>query len=667
MIVNFGWPLLLLCCLGWVGDEPKDGRLEAPVTLDDEHLWPGAHDLEAWNGRAKRLRRQILVAAGLWPLPARTPLRPVEHSPIARPGYTVSKLCFESLPGFYVTGNLYRPAGEGPFPGVLSPHGHWQHGRLMERGEAEVRADIAQGGETMSPNGRYPLQARCAQLARMGCVVFHYDMVGYGDSTQLQHRSGFGDVEAELWSQNWFGLQTWNSLRALDFLTGLDEVDAQRIGVTGASGGGTQTFMLCAIDPRPTVAFPAVMVSTGMQGGCVCENASHLRVGTGNVELAALMAPRPLALSGANDWTVKIEENGLPPLKRLYRLFGHEDRVAAKCWPQFGHNYNRLARTHMYQWFNRHLDLGQPEPIVEQELVPIPPADLHVFDESHPRPSSAADIRGVRRWLRAEAERQQRDRLPNDRDGLTRFRQEVGGALRSLLHTDLPPEGSVEIVPGERLLLRRRGTSEAVPARLVLPERWNGTVVVAVGDLGEVEFGTAGLLAIEPLLTGKDGSAETLSLPVDGRRHGTFVGYTFGYNKTLLAERVHDILTGIAYARDLEGTRRVCLLGVGEAGPWTLLARALAEGAVARLAAEWSWSFAEIASLEDENFLPGALRHGGLSAFTALSAPGELRLLGRDALPEIVASVYHAASAPRSVMVAPAPLTAETVRWLRGE
>ncbi len=84
-------------------------------------------------------------------------------------------------------------------------------------------------------------------------------------------------MAAELWSQNKMGLQTWNSIRALDFIESLPDVDPRRIGVTGASGGGTQTFMLCGLDPRPAVAFPAVMVGTAMQGGCQCENASYLR------------------------------------------------------------------------------------------------------------------------------------------------------------------------------------------------------------------------------------------------------------------------------------------------------------------------------------------------------------------------------------------------------
>src|SRR5204863_1251337 len=144
-------------------------------------------------------------------------------------------------------------------------------------------------------------------------------------------------VETELWQQSFMGLQTWNSIRSLDFLTSLPDVDPNRIGVTGASGGGTQTFILCAIDDRPAVAFPAVMVSTAMQGGCICENCSYLRVGTGNIELAAVFAPKPLGMSAANDWTKDIMTKGLPELKALYKLYGDEDNVMAKAHIEFGH------------------------------------------------------------------------------------------------------------------------------------------------------------------------------------------------------------------------------------------------------------------------------------------------------------------------------------------
>src|SRR5262249_23869336 len=157
-----------------------------------------------------------------------------------------------------------------------------------------------------------PLQARCAMLARLGCVVFHFDMVGNADSTAIAHRAGFNGVEAELYGVSAMSLQTLNCLRSLDFLCGLPDVDPKRIGVTGASRGRTQTFILCAIDDRPAVACPAVMVSANMQGGCIYENCSHLRVGTNNVEIAALFAPKPLWMTCAQDWTHDLEKRGLP-------------------------------------------------------------------------------------------------------------------------------------------------------------------------------------------------------------------------------------------------------------------------------------------------------------------------------------------------------------------
>src|SRR5262249_61595039 len=234
-----------------------------------------------------------------------------------------------------------------------------------------AQAQVDKKAEQTLEGARYPLQARCAQLARMGCVVFFYDMVGYADSKDVGH-AAFNDVEADLRLQNLMGLQTWNSIRALDFITSLPEVDVKRIGVTGASGGGTQTFILCGIDDRPAAAFPAVMVSTQMQGGCVCENCSYLRIGTGNVEFAGLFAPKPLAMSAANDWTLHIERKGLPELKKLYHTLGADDKVTAHCWPEFGHNYNQVSREMMYGWLSKHL-LGGPAEVKEKPFTPVPP------------------------------------------------------------------------------------------------------------------------------------------------------------------------------------------------------------------------------------------------------------------------------------------------------
>ena len=203
-------------------------------------------------------------------MPEKTPLEPAIFDDTVHPDYIISKVYFQSLPGFLVTGNLYRPVGNGPFPAILSPHGHWTYGRLEN---------------TATTSG----PARAIGLARQGFVVFTYDMVGYADSQQLPHT--FGGLRENLWGLSLAGLQLWNGIRAVDFLQTLPYVRRDAIGATGESGGGTQTFLLAAVDDRIAVAAPVNMISLHMQGGCLCENPPGLRLETTNVEIAATIAP----------------------------------------------------------------------------------------------------------------------------------------------------------------------------------------------------------------------------------------------------------------------------------------------------------------------------------------------------------------------------------------
>jgi dienelactone hydrolase len=426
------------------GQLPHDQRLGPQKDLNDYFPFAPCATREAWARRAAQLRRQMLVAAGLWPMPVTKSGSPVVHGRVDREGYTVEKVILETYPGYYLTGSLYRPKGRsGKLPAVLSPHGHWPEGRFYDAGAKEIRRQIVDGAERFELSGRYPLQARCVQLARMGCVVFHYDMVGNADSHQLAHRAGaradmndpkrwgFFSPQAEARLQTIFGLQTYNSIRAMDFLSGLPDVDPTRIGVTGASGGGTQTLIFCALDPRPAVSFPAVMVSTAMQGGCPCENACYLRLGTGNIELAALFAPKPLGMTAADDWTKEIATKGLPELKQHYRSFGAEDLVMAKPLVHFPHNYNYVSRAVMYHWFNKHLKLGLEEPIVEEDFRPLSVAEMTVWDAAHPAPPLGDEFeRALVERMTADTRRQIEALRPTNEASLQEYRRIVGGPWR---------------------------------------------------------------------------------------------------------------------------------------------------------------------------------------------------------------------------------------------
>src|SRR5206468_6822768 len=204
-----------------------------------------------------------------------------------------------------------------------------------------------------------------------------------------------------------------NSVRALDFLTSLPDVDPTKVAVTGASGGGTQTFMLVAVDERPAVSVPVVMVSTAMQGGCTCENAPYLRIDAGNIDIAALAAPKPLGLVAANDWTKEImtKGKGYPELQKLYKMLGHEDRVHAEAFLHFDHNYNAVSRSVVYTFINKHFGLGFPEPVIERDYKPLSREEMSVWDAQHPAPpheenDRIAHERALVKWTTDDAARQ---------------------------------------------------------------------------------------------------------------------------------------------------------------------------------------------------------------------------------------------------------------------
>jgi dienelactone hydrolase len=686
------------------GQLPADVRLAPAKDLNGYFPLRVPDSPEAWAHRAEQVRRQVLVSQGLWPMPEKTPANAVIHGRIERDDYTVDKVFFESWPGHFVTGNLYRPKGKtGPFAGVLCPHGHWANGRFQDWGPDEVKNLIVQGAERFAEGGRHVLQSRCVQLARMGCVVFHYDMVGYADSVQIAHRPGvresmntaenwgYFSPQAELRLQSMMGLQTYNSIRALDFLLEQPDVDPARIGVTGASGGGTQTFILCAVDPRPAAAFPAVMVSTAMQGGCTCENASYLRVGTGNIELAGLFAPKPLAMSGADDWTKEIMTKGLPELKRLYAMLGAPDNVMAKALVQFPHNYNYVSRAVMYGWLNRHLQLGLAEPVVEEDFDPLSIEELSVWDAAHPKPVGGDDYeRSLLATITAEYDRQLAELEPRDAPSLARFHQLVGGGWDVLIGRGLPEEGSVSILPvglndrGDYVeytgLVRHEVALESkdpgplaappsespplemgfeeLPAVLLYPEKdWNGQTVIWVHEQGKAGIfesdGTpieavrgllregSAVLAADLLYQGEftaDGQplARTSLVRTYDTEWGKYSGYTFGYNASLFARRAQDVLTLVHFARNngvLGRTTAVHLVGQGAAATWAAAAAFQAGDAVNRLALDTAgYRFSKIAEADDPNFLPGAVRYGDVPALLKLAVAGrETWLVGESA------------------------------------
>jgi hypothetical protein len=332
-----------------------------------------------WEKRAEVIRKGILKGAGLETFPEKCALNTIINSKRVYDGYQVENVAFESLPGVYVTGSLYRPIGsKSSIPGILSPHGHW--GKKNDYGR--YREDA---------------QNRFASMARMGAIVFAYDMVGFGQ---------LGEIGWEHHHPESLKLQLWNSIRGVDFLLSIG-ADPDRLAITGASGGATQTFLLSAVDDRIDVSVPVVQVSAHFFGGCDCESGvpihrseNHI---TNNVEIAALFAPKPMLIgSCSGDWTKNTPEVEYPHIKYIYGLMGKEELVENHHVMNQGHGYQWEKRVGVYPFLAKHLgldlnkinlDLNKIKDakgnITEKGVVIEKQQKMYAFNKEYPFPENA--------------------------------------------------------------------------------------------------------------------------------------------------------------------------------------------------------------------------------------------------------------------------------------
>ncbi len=576
--------------------------------LDLTYSLPEYKTKEAWLARAAELRKQILVSAGLWPMPDKLPIKATIFGKLDRGDHTIEKVYFESYPGFYVTGNLYRPKNStGKLPAVLCPHGHWAYGRLENQ-----------------PLHSGP--ARAISFARQGYVAFSYDMVGYNDSSAISHQfANHNSTGVEsLWGINLLGLQLWNSIRAVDFLLTLPEVDAERIACTGESGGGTQTFLLMAVDERIKLAAPVNMVSFIMQGGSLCENAPNLRVDTNNVELAALMAPRPMMMvSATGDWTKNTMTSEYPAVRSIYRLFGAEDKLTA-IQIDAAHNYNQPSREAVYGWFAHwFLNRAETTPIKERNAsIPSIP-ELLVF-ANRARPENELNEAQLTQALIEQRKRQFESALPKTAAELASFKETFGTAFRFSLMVESPkPETIIASAPESqkngtqtttRLTLSRFGKNDRVELTSMQPAKSNGKTVLVLATAEDANrrdelmasFAAAGYTAATINLLPQSQTSE------QAKKYRYFTTY----NRSDAANQVQDMLTAIAHLKGKSS--RLSVVALGKAGALALLARGLTN--VDRMIVD----AAQLDSSDDQQFLshapiPGIRRAGDFQTAVMLA------------------------------------------------
>ena len=592
-------------------DEPVriDRRLisENHMTRATEAYVPGS--LSEHAAIREKVKRRILLAAGLRPGMDMPEIKSEVSGGNSYHGVRIKSVRLRTAPAVELTGSLFLPENvSAPLPGILSPHGHWEHGRMQH-------------------DNRVSVIMRCWQLARLGFAVLSYDMIGYNDNNTLMHSwQGKFKREGDFYGISVFGLQTLNSLQAVNFLASRPEVDPQRIGCTGASGGASQCWFAAALDERIKVIAPVCMLSSHFQGGCGCEEGPLLRVsGLTNFDIVASLAPRPLFLPGVSgDWTNLNTDYEIPRLKEVYSLYGAADAVGS-MFLKDTHNYNRCVREHVYAWLVKNLqNVDRGERIPEEEISPPPPELLWHNGREPEKP-------GVSGMAAAFPELQKfygKMNLP-EKSGLEQWQREKRKNLAEMLQNmQHPAKNVIEHVAPEKAvgkarirggIIGRRQVGDRIVSLLMTPDEPDLTkelILLAVTDdyRNYPEVFTRHLLQkgqtvrlIE--LTGSGSMGYHIKHALHSREE-----ISSSFDESFFSMRVNDIITTAVFLAE-RGVEHIRIAARGSAVPAALAAAALTGIAVSVDLQEVDESIWE----NDLDYQPLMGQFGGIKALLMLN------------------------------------------------
>lgn len=602
--------------------------------------------LADWQARREIYRQQLLEMLGLAPLPPRGDLKATLTGKVETEKFTVEKIHFQSLPGLYVTANLYLPKTlKGPAPTVLYLCGHAR----------TVKDGIAYGTKV-------GYQHHPAWLAEHGYVALIIDTLEMGEIEGEHH----GTHRRGMW---WWptrgytpaGVETWNAIRALDYLATRPEVDMRRVGVTGRSGGGAYTWFLAAVDDRPSVLIPVAGVTdmtNHVVDGCIeghCDCMFQLNTyGWDFSMLTALAAPRPLLLSNSDKDTI-FPLDGVQrihrDLKRIYKLHNAEDKLGLLI-TEGPHSDTQDLQVPAFRWMNRWLK-KETGLLSEPALKRFEVEQLKVFTTL---PTDQINTRIHELFVPAAPT----PALPSTREEWRTLAARWTATLREKVFNNWPatdPRPAAKVVSDKtlngvrarliefqpddayRLQLALLTSAKQRPARLTVhvldEEQWRQWAAAGRRYLpslfaSENNNGAAGEELLKPL---PEGTAIALALPrgvgptawrkekeTHIRRRFLLLG------QSLETMQVWDTRAALAALREIPSIGRlsVTLQGSGTMSVIALFAALFGNG-VARLELEQM-----PATLANGPSFPNALRFFDLPQLVALALPRAINLTGAD-------------------------------------
>jgi cephalosporin-C deacetylase-like acetyl esterase len=614
--------------------------------------------------------------------PERTPLRPVVVKTARRDGYRVENVMFESRPNFFVTGNLYVPAsGNGPFPAIVSPCGHYSLAR-------------------MQPDYQFVY----LNLVKAGFVVLAYDPIGQGERRQYWNphtcatEAGLGPVFEHsmpgqlllLLGENLSAWRIWDGMRAIDYLLTRPEVDKTRIGCAGHSGGGTLTLFISALDQRVACAvvneggtshrWPLRIEAWAPVGLSDAEQNlfPSALYGIDRCDLHVAIAPRPL-LALTEEFTPRFNL-AAGHIRDRYRLLGAGERFATEEATD-PHAYTLKLRQATTNWFCRWF-YGRPGPESEPEFEAEPPRNLYCTPAGSVRYAHQGET-VFSLILKRQAPLPPRREAPGTRAEWESWRRGFLSEVKEVLRFK-PATGPLDA--RQLVTTARKGyrvekiefLSEPgiyVPTWVFVPQTRNSDTraILYVNDAGVAEEGAEGMefgalaglarkgclvVAVEPRGTGLTAPAHFREAPESWEFRQLFdvetaAAYMAWFmDQSLLGMRVLDVLRGVDYAlsRNDVDQRGLCAVGAGRGANWLLFAAALDQRIQAAVCHGGLLSYKSLVQTDRylygaDIFAPGVLNRFDLPQVAGAIADRRLALLSPLGPMKLPVSVLEAGEA----------------------
>ena len=535
-------------------------RYEAALAFQSHQL---PYEPVQWERYRKHLREEIIQKAGVKTFPG-LPLNYKETGSHLQKGYSVKNIVFQTRPGVYATANLYipeqKPDLKQKFPAVIATHGHWERGKMS----------------TM-PLGQ--------TLALNGYVCLTVDAWGSGERTTVHGKDEYhgANLGASLLNigETLMGVQISDNIRAVDLLCSLPYVDVQRIGATGASGGGNQCMWLSALDERIKAAMPVVSVGTFesyvMRHNCVCELLPDgLKLAEESAVLA-MVAPRALQVCNARKDTnptffasemLRSYRNALPVFEGMssgeklnYRLFD----TSHGYWPEI--------REAMLGWFDLHLKgIGDGAPKKEIPFDPIPESELMVF----PTGKRDAEVESLPAYCVRRAIELKQQLKETEAVNVEKKRSE----LRAIVRLDSKPAfPKVDYYPAvgnwERMVLSGRN-GNLIPVLLRKPRIASGDYVIVchpggkeaipMAQINDIEKEGKGIVVVDLWGTGEAASAVADGFDKTLVSFHTLSRASLWLGKTVLGEWISELDEVIRFIHSRSPKAKISIDAAKEAG-----------------------------------------------------------------------------------------------------